>query len=62
MQINLSEESVNIIVNSLNSSKISLKNQINKLNTTTKNENKLNILKNQLKDCEYVLKIFEELI
>lgn len=60
MQINLSDESVNVIVNSLRDSKRSLKSQIDKwirINESTKEE----ICKNQLKDVENTLSIFEEI-
>lgn len=60
MQINLSDESVNVIVNSLRDSKRSLKSQIDKwirINEPTKEE----ICKNQLKDVENTLSIFEEI-
>lgn len=60
MQINLSDESLNVIVNSLRDSKRSLKSQIDKcirIDESTKAE----ICKNQLKDVENTLSIFEEI-
>lgn len=61
MEINLSSESVDIIMASLRSSRDDLKRQIRKYEHSEKvNENKLAICKAQLNDVEYVLSIFEE--
>lgn len=61
MEINLSSESVDIIMASLRSSRDDLKRQIRKHEHSEKvNENKLAICKAQLNDVEYVLSIFEE--
>lgn len=64
-EINLSSESIEIIINSLRHSKADLKKQIDKLeiiNPTNENiKRKISICREQLKDCEYVLKIFEEI-
>ena len=61
MQINLSSESVDIIINSLKDSKRNLKAQINKWDKVNEPE-KLNICKSQLKDVEDVLEIFDEML
>lgn len=61
MEINLSSESVDIIMASLRSSRDDLKRQICKHEHSEKvNKNKLAICKAQLNDVEYVLSIFEE--
>lgn len=59
MQINLSSESVNVIINTLRDSKKSLKSQINKWERVNE-PNKLKICQSQLRDVEDVLTIFEE--
>ncbi len=59
MNINLSSESVDIIVNSLRDSRHNLKIQIKKWERINE-PNKLKICKLQLNDVEYVLNIFEE--
>lgn len=59
MQINLSSESVDVIINSLRDSKKSLKSQINKWEKVDE-PNKLKICQTQLRDVEDVLAIFEE--
>lgn len=60
MNINLSDESVNIIVNSLRDSKRSLKGQLDKF-TKINEPNKAEMCKNQLMDVQNVLSIFEEI-
>ena len=60
MQINLSDESVNVIVSSLRDSKRSLKSQIDKW-IKINEPNKAEICKNQLKDVENTLSIFKEI-
>lgn len=59
MQINLSSESVDVIINSLRDSKRSLKSQVNKYEKVNEPD-KLLICKAQLRDVEDVLAIFEE--
>lgn len=59
MEINLSDESVNIIVNSLRSSKQNLKSQINKWQKINE-PSKAEICEAQLSEIEDVLAIFEE--
>ena len=60
MQINLSDGSINVIVNSLRDSKRSLKTQIDKW-VKINEPNKAEICKNQLVDVENTLSIFEEI-
>lgn len=60
MNINLSDESINVIVNSLRDSKRSLKTQIDKW-VKINEPNKAEICKNQLVDVENTLSIFEEI-
>ena len=59
MEINLSEETINVIVNSLRNSKQDLKSQIKKWERTNEPK-KVDICKSQLSDVEYTLSIFEE--
>lgn len=59
MEINLSTESVEVIINSLKDSKRSLKQQIEKWNRIDET-NKAEICKAQLKEVCDVLSIFEE--
>ena len=61
MEINLSSESVEVIMNALRCSRNDLKRQIRKHERSEKvDENKLTICKAQLNDVEWVLSIFEE--
>lgn len=62
MEINLSSESIDIIIASLRNSRDDLKRQIRKHenNGDKVNKNKLAICKAQLDDVQYVLSIFEE--
>ena len=56
MEINLSEETINTIYNSLKCSKHSLKLQIRK----EKSANKIEIIKHQIAEVEDALQVFEE--
>ena len=60
MEINLSNESIDVIVNSLRNSKHSLKSQIKKWERVNESV-KAKICKAQLSDVENVLSIFEEM-
>ena len=59
MQINLSSESVDVIISSLKNSKQNLKSQLHKWERVNE-PNKAEICQSQLKDVEEVLAIFEE--
>lgn len=59
MEINLSTESVEVIINSLRDSKRSLKQQVDKWNRVNE-PNKAKICEAQLKEVCDVLSIFEE--
>lgn len=59
MEINLSEETIQTVYNSLRSSKQNLKRQ---LNINNQKDNKKDIIKYQLAEVEDALAVFEELI
>ena len=58
MQMNLSEEVMNTVMNSLRCSKQTLKKQL-KTAEETQNLNKVEIIKHQLDEVEYALEVFE---
>lgn len=59
MEINLSEETIKTVYNSLRSSKQSLKRQ---LEANVQNPNKKEIIEHQLAEVEDALQVFEELM
>ena len=59
MEINLSNEVIEAVYNSLRSSKHDLKRQ---LENNANNTNKREIIKHQINDVENALQVFEELI
>lgn len=59
MELNLSQETMDVVMNSLYASKQSLKSQMRE-QTEKGNHNKAYIIKHQLDDVENVIRIFEE--
>lgn len=63
MEINLSEETIKTVYNSLRDSRLSLKLQLQKSVASVKvNKNKVEIIKCQLTEVEDALAVFEELM